>query len=63
MKLGVCRARLPFWEYKVAHSLFGLSMWSLLGVGGFAISRARVCWDVCEKSVMGFVLLSVCNLC
>ena len=42
MKVGVCRARLPLWEYKVAHSLFALSMWSLLGVWGFAISCARV---------------------
>ena len=42
MKVGVYRARLPLWEYKVAHSLFGLSMWNLFGVWGFAISCARV---------------------
>ena len=60
MKVGVCRARLPLWGYKVAQSLFGLSMWSLLGVWGCSLVQ-ECCWEVCEKSVMGFVLLSVCQ--
>lgn len=40
-----------------AQTLFGLSMWSVLGV--WVHCRKSAVGDVCEKSVTGFVLLSV----
>ena len=53
-----------YWWYVelswVAQSLFGLSMWSLLRVWGCSLVQ-ECCWDICEKYVMGFVLLSVCQ--
>lgn len=61
MKVEVCRARLPLWGYKVAQSLFGLSMWSLWVFGGLPSVVQECCWDICEKSMMGFLLLPVCQ--